>query len=81
MARALVFISTRADTGDVVRELAKVAGVSEAHSARGLYDAVAMVQADSLSKVKEIVSKNIRSIDNIKNTLTLTLVETPLSAR
>ncbi len=79
MARALVFITTRSDTVDVVEDLVKVEGVSEAHSALGLYDAVAMVHADSLSKVKEIVSKNIRNIDKIKSTLTLTLVETPVS--
>ncbi len=77
MARALVFISTRSDTVDVVKDLVKVEGVSEAHSARGLYDAVAMVQADSLIKVGEIVAKHIRNNDNIKSTLTLTLVETP----
>jgi DNA-binding Lrp family transcriptional regulator len=54
-----------------------VKGVSEAHSSRGMYDAVAMVQADSLNRVKEIVSRNIRTIDNVKSTLTLTLVEAP----
>jgi DNA-binding Lrp family transcriptional regulator len=75
MPRALVFINTRSDASELVKALAKVNGVSEAHSSRGVYDAVAVVQAGSLSQVKEIVSKGIRSFDDVKSTLTLTLIE------
>jgi DNA-binding Lrp family transcriptional regulator len=77
MPRALIFINTRSDSTNVVADLKKVEGISEAHSSRGMYDAVAMVQAESLNRVKEIVSRNIRTIDNVKSTLTLTLVEAP----
>ncbi len=77
MPRALVFINTSADTSEVVRSLERVKGVSEAHSSRGMYDAVAMVQANTFGEVKEIVSKRIRGLDNVKSTLTLTLVESP----
>lgn len=77
MPRALIFINTRSDSTNVVEDLRMVKGVSEAHSSRGMYDAVAMVQAESLNRVKEIVSRNIRTIDNVKSTLTLTLVEAP----
>ena len=77
MARALVFINSFSNSSELVRDLAKVEGVSEAHYSRGLYDAVAMVQAESFSRVKEIVFNQIRNIDNVKSTLTLTLVETP----
>ena len=79
MPKALVFINTKSGSVGVVKDLQKVEGVSEAHSSRGVYDAVAMVQADSFSKVKEIVSRQIRSIDSVKATLTLTLVESPAS--
>jgi DNA-binding Lrp family transcriptional regulator len=77
MARALVFINSMSGTSDLVKELEKVTGVREAHSSRGMYDAVAMVQAESLSQVKDIVSKQIRGMDRVKSTLTLTLVESP----
>jgi len=77
MPRAFVFINTRSDSAGVVEDLKRVEGISEAHSSRGLYDAVAMVQAESLNRVKEIVFRNIRSIDSVKSTLTLTLVEAP----
>jgi DNA-binding Lrp family transcriptional regulator len=65
------------DVADVVKSLEKVKGVSEAHSSHGMYDAVAIVQANSFGEVKEIVSKHIRGLDNVKSTLTLTLVESP----
>lgn len=77
MPRALVFINTRSDTTEVVEDLRKLNGISEAHASLGMYEAVAMVQGESLSQVKEIVSKRIRGIDNVKSTLTLTLVESP----
>ncbi len=77
MPRALVFINTKSDSSDLVKNLAKVDGVAEAHLSRGMYDAVAMVQAESFSQVKEIVSKQIRGMNNVKSTLTLTLVESP----
>ena len=77
MAKALVFINTQAGAHSVVQDLEKVKGVSEAHSSKGMYDAVAMVQADSLSEVKEIVSHRIRKMDSVKATLTLTLIDAP----
>ena len=75
MPRALVFINTESEAVEVIKDLEKVEGVSEAHSSRGMYDAVAMVQAESFRAVKEIVSKRIRGLANVKSTLTLTLVE------
>ena len=75
MPKAFVFINTRFDAAGLVRDLEKVEGVREAHSSRGMYDAVAMVQAESFGEVKEIVSKRIRGLENVKSTLTLTLVE------
>jgi DNA-binding Lrp family transcriptional regulator len=77
MPRALVFINTMSDAVEVTKDLEKVEGVSEAHSSRGMYDAVAMVRAESFSEVKEIVSKRIRRLNNVKSILTLTLVESP----
>ncbi len=75
MPRALVFINTGPDAAEVVKKLEKVEGVSEAHSSRGMYDAVVMVHAKSFGEVRDIVSKRIRGLDNVKSTLTLTLIE------
>ena len=75
MPRALVFINTGSDTTSVIKDLEQVEGISEAHSSHGMYEAVAMVQAESFGKVKDIVSRQIRTIENVKSTLTLTLIE------
>jgi DNA-binding Lrp family transcriptional regulator len=79
LARALVFINVKQGSESVVHDLEMVEGVSEAHSSKGMYDAVAMVQADSLSKVKEIVTHRIRKLASVKATLTLTLIDAPLN--
>jgi DNA-binding Lrp family transcriptional regulator len=77
MPRALVFINFKSEANNVVHDLEKVEGVSEAHSSKGMYDAVALVQADSFGEVKEIVSHRIRNMDSVKATLTLTIVDAP----
>ena len=75
MPKAFVFINSRSNTFELVKALTKVNGVSEAYSSCGTYDAVAMVQAGSVSQVKEIVSKGIRALEDVKSTLTLTIIE------
>ncbi len=75
MPKALVFINIQSDSLDLVKNLKNIEGVSEAHASRGMYDAVAMVQADSFAKIREIVARSIRSLDNVKATLTLALAE------
>ncbi len=50
MAKAIVFVNTMPGTSDLMRDLEKVEGVREEHSCLGLYDAVAMVQVDSLGR-------------------------------
>ena len=62
---------------ELVKNLENIKGVSEANSRRGMYDGAAMVQGDSFSKVKEIVSKRIKGMVDVKS-LTLTLIDSPL---
>ncbi len=74
---ALAFVLINAEMGsedDVVKELRKIANVKESYSVYGAYDIVAKVQAESMDKMKEIISK-IRRFDNIRSTLTMTVVE------
>jgi DNA-binding Lrp family transcriptional regulator len=75
VAKALVFINTKLGAVGVIRDLEKVQGVSEAHSSRGMYDAVALVQGETLNEVKETISNSIRIMESVKSTLTLTLIE------
>jgi hypothetical protein len=75
MPKAIVLINTQSNSAELVKDLENMEGVSEAHSSIGMYEAVAMVQAESFTMVKEIVASNIRTFENVKSTLTLTFIE------
>ena len=71
MATAFVFINV--ETGserEVARELRKIPIVKEAYVTYGVYDIVTRVEAESLDKLKETVTANIRRLDNVRSTLT-----------
>ena len=59
----------------VISSLKKIPGVKEAHGTLGLYDIIAQIEADSEEKVKEIATVNIRNIQKIHSTVTLTRSE------
>jgi DNA-binding Lrp family transcriptional regulator len=76
MPEAIVLIN--AETGseaDVLNRLKKVKGVIEAFLVYGVYDIVAKVRADSMDKLKEIMTLHIRRINNVRSTLTMLIIE------
>jgi DNA-binding Lrp family transcriptional regulator len=66
--KAIVFINTPSDQRRSSKDLESMEGISEAHSSRGMYEAVAIVQAESFNMAKEIVKKHIRTLENVKST-------------
>ncbi|MGC8556066.1 MAG: Lrp/AsnC family transcriptional regulator [Conexivisphaera sp.] len=76
MAKAFILINT--DTGteeDVLKELRKIPNVTEAYTIYGVYDLIAKVEADSLDKVKEVISSRIRRLEHVRSTLSMMVVE------
>jgi DNA-binding Lrp family transcriptional regulator len=76
LAKAFILINT--DTGaeeEVLSELKKIPGVTEAYTIYGVYDLIAKVEADTLDKVKEIVSSRIRRLEHVRSTLSMMVVE------
>jgi len=49
--------------------------VKESYVVYGVYDIVAKVEADSMDKLKEIVTWKIRRLDKVRSTLTMIVVE------
>jgi DNA-binding Lrp family transcriptional regulator len=49
--------------------------VKESYVVYGVYDVVAKVEADSMDKLKEIVTWKIRRLDRVRSTLTMIVVE------
>jgi DNA-binding Lrp family transcriptional regulator len=76
MPTAFVLINTEIGSeSDVLKELKKVEGVEEASAVYGVYDIVARVKADTMDKLKELVTWRIRRLDKVRSTLTMIVVE------
>jgi DNA-binding Lrp family transcriptional regulator len=74
----LAFVLINAEIGSedgVVGELRKLSNVKESYVVYGVYDIVAKVEADSMDKLKEIVTWKIRRLDRVRSTLTMIVVE------
>ena len=58
----------------VLEKIAKIGGVVEAYRTFGVYDIVAVVNAEKMEKLKGTVI-NIRTVKHVVSTLTLTVVK------
>jgi len=75
---AIAYILINVDLGTekyILKEIKKIENVKEAHFVYGVYDIIAKVEADSIDKVKEIITMKIRRLENIKSTLTMMVME------
>ena len=76
MATAFVFMNIDPGTEiAVLKILREVPEVKEAYFVYGVYDVVAKVQADSMARLKEVISLKIRKLDKIRSTLTTIVSE------
>ena len=76
MPTAFVLINTEIGSeSDVLKAVKGVEGVEEASAVYGVYDIVARVKADTMDKLKEIVTWPIRKLDKVRSTLTMIVVE------
>lgn len=76
MPKAFVLINTEIGSeSEVVKELRKIEGVEEAYPVYGVYDIVAKVSAETMDKLKEIVTWRIRRLDKVRSTLTMIIIE------
>jgi len=75
----IAFVLINAEIGSeegVLKELKKIEGVDEAYSVYGVYDVIAKVKADSMDKLKDIVTWQIRRLEKVRSTLTMIVIET-----
>ena len=76
MEKAFILINTEIGSeADVLKELKKVEEIDEAFLVYGVYDIIAGVKADTMDKLKEIVTWRIRRLDKVRSTLTMIVVE------
>ncbi len=73
-----VFVMINTEIGsekEVLDEIRKIDAVKESYITYGVYDIVAKVSADTMDKLKEIVTWNVRRLDKIRSTLTMIVIE------
>jgi len=74
----MAFVLINAEIGseeEVLKELKKVEGVVEAFVVYGVYDVVAKVKADTMDRLKDIVTWHVRRLNKVRSTLTMIVVE------
>jgi DNA-binding Lrp family transcriptional regulator len=76
MPRAFVLINVESGAEEeVVSQLKNVEGVEEAYYSYGVYDIISKVKADSMEKLKDTVTRKIRTLNKVRSTLTLIMTE------
>ncbi len=76
MPKAYVLINVESGSEEaLVTELKKVEGVEEAYFSYGVYDIITKVKAESMEKLKDMVTRKIRSMREVRSTLTLIIME------
>jgi DNA-binding Lrp family transcriptional regulator len=76
MPMAFVLINT--ETGSeskVLAALKKIDAVTEAYLVYGVYDVVAKVQADTMDKLKGIITYQVRHLGTVRTTTTMLVIE------
>jgi len=75
MPTAFVFINTEpASMPEVLKKVKAVEGVEEAEMVYGVYDIVAKVKTETMDQLKQIITYNIRRLDNVRATQTLLVI-------
>jgi DNA-binding Lrp family transcriptional regulator len=76
MPKAFVIINAELEAvEDLAKELKRMPNVTEVHVVYGVYDIIAKVEADTMEKVKETITWNIRRLKNVRSTLTMVVVD------
>ena len=76
MPIAFVLINTEIGSeNEVLAALKKIEAVDEAYMVYGVYDVVAKVKANTMDRLKEIVTWNVRRLDKVRSTLTMIVIE------
>ncbi len=76
MPRAFLLINVETGSEDnTLNQLKKMDFVEEAYVSYGGYDIITRVKANNMTELKETVTHKIRSLDKVRSTLTLIMME------
>ena len=74
------FVMVNCDLGikseqKAINQLKNVPGVIDASEVAGVYDIVVKITSDTLDSLKEAITRDIRTIDVVRSTMTLIVIE------
>jgi DNA-binding Lrp family transcriptional regulator len=76
MPSAWVLINTEVGSeGDVFKDLQNIAEVQEIYMTYGVHDIIARVTADTMDRLKETITANVRKVKKLKTTLTMLVAQ------
>lgn len=76
MPNAFVLLNIATGSEDeVIGQLKKIENVKEAYVSYGVYDIIVKVASDTMENLKSTITQKIRSINKVRSTLTLIMLE------
>ena len=76
MAQAYVLLNCELGAEEeIISKLKELENVKEVHGTFGAYDITTKLEAETTEKLRETITQNLRKMDKIRSTLTLTVVE------
>lgn len=76
MPKAYVLISAELGAEEnLVQKLKSTENVKEAYFVYGVYDVIAVVEAVGMNELKQTIASKIRSLPEVKSTLTMIVIE------
>ena len=74
-AKAFILIETAVGMNrEVISNIQQLKGIKSAESVTGPYDVIAVIEADSLTEIGDIVTGKLHTIDGISRTVTCLVV-------
>lgn len=81
MPKALILINTEVGAEEeVLNSIKNLEGVRNASLVYGIYDLFVEVEAESVEKLRDIVTSKIRKTPKVKSTITMIVVSTNLKS-
>ena len=76
MAQAYVLLNCELGAEEeIIGKLKELETVKEVHGTFGAYDITVKLEAETAEVLRETITQNLRKMDKIRSTLTLTVVE------
>ena len=73
---AFILINTEPDSvREVFNDLNKIEAVDKTYIVYGVHDIIVRVSADSIEHLRDVVTTQIRNVNNVNSTLTMTVID------